>query len=310
MKRSWTDGRPVLTGRGAGRKVRALQAARLADMERRHGPGPRPTEAQGNDGFDGRSSRALPAGGANASEAEIDFVDETFKKLRRRKAKYLREDFCGTANAACEWVRRRRTNRAVAVDLDAEVLEWGRAHNVEPLGAAASRLELVNADVRDVDRGGMDVVLAMNFSYWVLHTRAGLRRYFENVRDALVEDGIFFLDAYGGYDAFREMEETTENDGFTYIWDQAWYDPITGRNRCHIHFQFPDGSRIQDAFVYEWRLWTLPEIREILEEAGFHDITAYWQGTDAETGEGDGEFTPAEHGEADAGWITYITALK
>ena len=243
-------------------------------------------------------------------EAEIDFVDETFKKLRRRKAKYLREDFCGTANAACEWVRRRRTNRAVAVDLDAEVLEWGRGHNVEPLGAAASRLDLVNADVRDVDRGGMDVVLAMNFSYWVLHTRAGLRRYFENVRDALVEDGIFFLDAYGGYDAFREMEETTENDGFTYIWDQAWYDPITGRNRCHIHFRFPDGSRIKDAFVYEWRLWTLPEIREILEEAGFHDITVYWQGTDAETGEGDGEFTPAEHGEADAGWITYITALK
>ena len=243
-------------------------------------------------------------------EAEIDFVDETFKKLRRRKAKYLREDFCGTANAACEWVRRRRTNRAVAVDLDAEVLEWGRAHNVEPLGAAASQIELVNADVRDVDRGGMDAVLAMNFSYWVLHTRSGLRRYFENVRDALVEDGVFFLDAYGGYDAFREMKETTENDGFTYIWDQAWYDPITGRNRCHIHFRFPDGSRIKDAFVYEWRLWTLPEIREILEEAGFHDITVYWQGTDAETGEGDGEFTPAEHGEADAGWITYITALK
>ena len=243
-------------------------------------------------------------------EAEIDFVDETFKKLRQRKAKYLREDFCGTANAACEWVRRRGTNRAVAVDLDAEVLEWGRAHNVEPLGAAASRIELVNADVRDVGRSGMDAVLAMNFSYWVLHTRAGLRRYFENARDALVEDGIFFLDAYGGYDAFREMKETTENDGFTYIWDQAWYDPITGRNRCHIHFRFPDGSRIKDAFVYEWRLWTLPEIREVLEEAGFHDVTVYWQGTDAETGEGDGEFAPAEHGEADAGWITYITALK
>ena len=243
-------------------------------------------------------------------EAEIDFVDETFKKLRRRKAKYLREDFCGTANAACEWVRRHRTNRAVAVDLDAEVLEWGRAHNVEPLGAAASRIELVNADVRDVDRSGMDAVLAMNFSYWVLHTRAGLRRYFENVRDALVEDGIFFLDAYGGYDAFREMKETTENDGFTYIWDQARYDPITGRNRCHIHFRFPDGSRIKDAFVYEWRLWTLPEIREVLEEAGFRDVTVHWQGTDAETGEGDGKFAPAEHGEADAGWITYITALK
>ena len=243
-------------------------------------------------------------------EAEIDFVDETFTKLRRRKAKHLREDFCGTANTACEWVRRRRTNRAVAVDLDAGVQEWGRRHNVEPLGRAASRIELVNADVLDVDRGGMDVVLAMNFSYWILDTRTRMRRYFEKVRGALVEDGVFFLDAYGGYGAFREMKERTENDGFTYIWDQAWYDPITGRQRCHIHFRFPDGSRIRDAFVYEWRLWTLPEIREILEEAGFHDVTVYWQGTDEETGEGNGEFTPAEHGEADPGWITYITALK
>ena len=243
-------------------------------------------------------------------EAEIDFVDETFTKLRRRKARFLREDFCGTANAACEWIRRRRTNRAVAVDVDAGVLEWGRRHNVEPLGRSAWRIELVNADVLDVDRGGMDVVLAMNFSYWVLHTRAGMRRYFERVRDALAGDGVFFLDAYGGYDAFREMKETTENDGFTYVWDQAWYDPITGRQRCRIHFRFPDGSRIGDAFVYEWRLWTLPEIREILEEAGFREVTVYWQETDEKTGEGNGVFTPAEHGEADAGWITYVSAMK
>ena len=243
-------------------------------------------------------------------EAEIDFVDETFAKLRRRRARHLREDFCGTANAACEWVRRRRTNRAVAVDIDAGVLEWGRRHNVEPLGRSAWRIELVHADVLEVDRTGMDAVLAMNFSYWVLHTRASLRGYFGKVRDALVDDGVFFLDAYGGYDAFREMKETTENDGFTYVWDQAWYDPITGRNRCRIHFRFPDGSRIRDAFVYEWRLWTLPEIREVLDEAGFRDVTVYWQGTDEKTGEGNGEFAPAEHGEADAGWITYITALK
>ncbi|MCY4468730.1 MAG: class I SAM-dependent methyltransferase [Thiotrichales bacterium] len=243
-------------------------------------------------------------------EAEIDFVDETFANLRRRKARRLREDFCGTAHAACEWIRRRRTNRAVAVDIDTDVLEWGRRHNVVPLGRSAWRIELVHADVLDVDRGGMDAVLAMNFSYWVLHTRAELRRYFERVRDALVEDGVFFLDAYGGYHAFREMQETTENDGFTYVWDQAWYDPITGRNRCRIHFRFPDGSGIRDAFVYEWRLWTLPEIREVLEEAGFRDVTVYWQGTDEKTGEGNGEFTPAEHGDADAGWITYVTALK
>ena len=243
-------------------------------------------------------------------EAEIDFVDEIFAKLRRRKARHLREDFCGTASAACEWVgaagRTGRwpstsTPRSWRGDAGTTSSRWGDRRG----GSSWS-----TPTCWRWDRPGMDAVLAMNFSYWVLHTRAALRGYFEKVRDALAADGVFFLDAYGGYDAFREMKETTENEGFTYVWDQAWYDPITGRSRCRIHFRFPDGSGIEDAFVYEWRLWTLPEIREVLEEAGFRDVTVYWQGTDRRTGEGNGVFTPAEHGEADAGWITYVTALK
>ena len=72
-------------------------------------------------------------------ESEIDFVDETFFRLRGRRARVLREDFCGTANTACEWVRRRADNRAIAVDADPEVLDWGRKHNVAALGAAAAR---------------------------------------------------------------------------------------------------------------------------------------------------------------------------
>ena len=58
-------------------------------------------------------------------ESEIDFVDETFEKIRGRKASLLREDFAGTANTSSEWVRRRPTNRAVAVDLCADTLAWG-----------------------------------------------------------------------------------------------------------------------------------------------------------------------------------------
>ena len=55
------------------------------------------------------------------TESEIDFVDETFKALHKRKAHRLREDFCGTAATSAEWVRRRRTNYAFGVDPD-EVL--------------------------------------------------------------------------------------------------------------------------------------------------------------------------------------------
>ena len=57
-------------------------------------------------------------------------VDQNFKTLRGRQAISLREDFCGTANTSCEWVRRRSKNIAVAIDLDQEVLDWGRTRNV------------------------------------------------------------------------------------------------------------------------------------------------------------------------------------
>jgi hypothetical protein len=79
---------------------------------------------------------------------------------------------------------------------------------------------------------------------------------------------------------------------------------------CHIHFHFPDGSKLQNAFTYEWRLWSLPEIREVLQEAGFQTSTVYWQGTDAATGEGDGIFSPTVVGDPDPGWIAYIVAER
>ncbi len=244
------------------------------------------------------------------AEAEIDFVDETFIALRGRKAKWLREDFCGTGNTACEWVRRRRTNHAIGVDLDADVQQWGRKHHDAALGTARNRVELLNANVMSVDCPPVDVVLAMNFSYWIFKERKLLRRYFRAVHRGLGLDGLFMLDAYGGAEAHQEMSEKTVQDNFTYIWDQQRYDPISGDLLCHIDFSFPDGSRINRAFTYDWRLWSLPEIREILLEAGFKRVTVYWEGTDEETGEGNGEYTAALCGEADPAFIVYIVAEK
>jgi hypothetical protein len=150
----------------------------------------------------------------------------------------------------------------------------------------------------------------MNFSYYLFPTRAEMLEYFRNVYDGLVADGIFFLDAYGGYDAPREIEEERECDGFTYVWEQSSFNPIDGMMNCHIHFRFPDGSRIDDAFIYRWRLWTLPELRELLYEAGFSEVTIYWEGTDRERNEGNGIYEPSEVGDADPGWICYIVAQR
>ncbi len=248
------------------------------------------------------------------AEAEIDFVDTAYKKLRGRHAQLLREDFCGTANVCCEWARRRKTNRAIGVDLDPEVLAWGRSHQLAALKpAVARRISLLQQNVLTVQTEAPDIISAMNFSYWLFKERKDLKRYFRRVHKQLADDGIFFMDAYGGYDSFREIEEEREiEDGdltFTYVWEQEKYDPISGGLICHIHFDFADGSRLEKAFSYDWRLWTLPEIRELLTETGFSRITIYWQGFDDE-GEPDGIFKPVSEGEADAGWICYISAEK
>jgi len=243
-------------------------------------------------------------------EPEIEFLQKTFRELKGRDAKSFREDFCGTASASCEWVRTGDDHYAIGVDIDGDVLEWGRKHRIGKLAEAKRpRVQLLKDDVMNVTTNPVDIVGAFNFSYWIFKTRDQLRDYFSRVREALVDDGVFFIDAFGGSEAYVTQKEKTKYDGFTYIWDQDEFEPVTSRILCHIHFKFPDGSKIKRAFTYDWRLWTLPELCELLGEAGFSKAAVYWEGT-GEDGEGNGEFSEHPTGEADPAWIAYIVAQR
>lgn len=255
-------------------------------------------------------------------EAEIDFVDQTYLDIRGRRAVRLREDFCGTGHTSCEWARRRETNLAFGLDIDGATLAWGRENEIARLDPGVrERVSLLQRDVLTPgDAVGMDCILAMNFSYWLFLDRPSMLRYFRTVRESLADGGVFFQDFYGGSESMEEREDEREcelPDGreFTYIWDQHRYEPVTGRMHCKIHFAFEDGSEMRDAFEYHWRLWTLPEIRELLAEAGFSKTTVYWEGDELDddgepTGEGNGEFTPTETGEADPAFICYIVSER
>jgi len=253
---------------------------------------------------------ALYQKAVQAPVVEMDFVDSTFRTLRRRLPRRLREDFCGTAFSACEFVRRRRSNSAVAVDIDPVPLEWGRTHNLPRLSRSArDRLTLVCADVR---RPGprarnMDAVLAMNFSYYIFKSRRELVAYFRSVRRSLRPSGLFFLDYLGGWECYKILRERTRIGRFTYVWDHARFNPISSEMTCFIHFTFADGSRLRRAFSYHWRVWTIREIREALQDAGFRRSTVYWEGDDGNGG-GNGDFRPAESGEPCASFVGYIVA--
>lgn len=244
------------------------------------------------------------------AEFEVSFFRRIYKKFRGKLPLRFREDFCGTALLACEWVRRIENGVAQGVDIDEPTLDWGRKRNVAKLDGLADRVALVNDDVIRVRGFSPDVVAAVNFSYFVFKTRARMLEYYRAVHASLADDGVFILDLYGGPEAQLCQEESTKYDGFTYIWDQAKFNPITGDALCHIHFKFADGSRMKKAFSYDWRLWTLPEIRDLLEEAGFVETVVYWEGTDKKSGEGNGVYKPSHKGDSAESWVAYIAAAK
>ncbi len=242
-------------------------------------------------------------------EAEIDFIDHVFASEYDRKPELLREDFCGTAFLSCEWVAHRAGNSALGVDLDGPTLDYGREHHLSKLGDRAERVTLVQDDVRAVQSPKADVLAATNFSWWGFHTRTALLEYMVNCRASLRDEGMLMLDIYGGPEAQVPQFEERECEGFTYVWDQDVFNPITHEYQCKIHFHFPDGSEMNNAFEYDWRLWMIPEVRDLLLEAGFHKVDVYWEGAD-EDGEPDGEFVVSEEGDTSPAWVAYIVAFR
>ena len=242
---------------------------------------------------------------------EVDIIGQIWSEQRGRSCQSIREDFCGTAAVAIRWVASDTSHTAVGIDLDDDVLAFANTKASEQLDEQQlKRINLRKGDVLSTASDTVDCLLAHNFSYFIFKQRAKVIEYFRTALGGLNDDGLFILDAYGGSDSFVEMEEERDMDGFTYVWDQHKYDPVTGDVVNYIHFRFPDGTKIDKAFTYEWRLWTIPEIREMLIEAGFSSVVVYWEGTDDETEEGNGEWEAVALGEACEGWIAYVVGVK
>lgn len=245
-----------------------------------------------------------------APETDAAYIARLYKRLHGKRASSLREDFCGTAALSCAWIKQHRDHRAIGVDLDAATLAWGRKHNLSALtDEQRRRIQLRRANVLRVTRPKVDIILAMNFSYFIFKTRDLLRSYFTAARKSLNRKGLFLLDAFGGSESQEELEESRRCDGFTYLWEHARFNPLTSEILCHIHFGFKDGSRMRKAFTYDWRVWSLAEIQEILRESGFGRLEIHWEGTDSETGEGNGVFRKTIRGEAIESWVALIVAV-
>lgn len=250
-----------------------------------------------------------------SADHEVDFFEQAYKDVYRKRPFSLREDFCGTFAVCCEWVKSHNKRTAIGVDLCAETIQWGRDHNLAKLtDGQQTRIRLLEQDVRKRNRPQVDVLAAQNFSFWIFKTRAEVIEYFKVARANLKREGIMVTDMMGGGDCFIEGQTDKRTikkgkRGFKYHWTQDRFDPVTHDARFSISFKFRDGSRLKDAFVYEWRFWSIPEVREMLAEAGFSESHVYWEQED-EDGNETNEWDRAVAVSSVPCWIAYIVAVK
>ena len=246
---------------------------------------------------------------------EIAFFDQAWADAFDGRATRLREDFCGTFAVSCEWVKSADDRAAVGVDLDPEPLDWGRQHNLAALSKPQqARLRLLQQDVRKKNRPAADIVAAQNFSFWLFKTRRELLEYFRVARRNLGDRGLLVMDMMGGGDCYIEghVDKRTirrGKRGYKYLWHQESFNPVTHDARFTISFKFKDGSRLDDVFTYDWRFWTIAEVRELLAEAGFDQSHAYWEVLD-ENEEETGDWERVQDAPSDPSWVCYLVAVK
>lgn len=260
--------------------------------------------------------------------AQAAVLAEIHRRVRGgHEARILREDFAGNGADAVAWVAGGRGRRALAVDADVPTVEHGRARAQRLLGRRAASIEWFADDVHAVrapHAARADICSVLNFSIGYLHTRAALLRYLGHARDALAESGVLVLNTFGGPDALRPHSDrhaivpgrekgVARLAPFDYVWETRSYDAATARIDCRIHFEWTDAAgtprRIDDAFVYQWRLWSLPELTEALLEAGFRRAQI-WRHTVRQTRQGPrGWLRPVRRLIDAPVWVAYVVGV-
>lgn len=250
-------------------------------------------------------------------EVVIGFIEDLAEMMERfrgrgRERVTLREDFCGTANLSNMWVRSCEGRKAVGVDCDAEVLAWAKEHHGLQFAVHGSRLtanrkrqtanfRLIRGDVMAVN-AKCDVLASLNFSHGIYKTRAEMLAYLRHARRCIRPGGMMVMDTFGGPGAMEKCLDERRFAQFTYQWEQASFNPRTNEIVCHIHFRFRDGSVKRKAFTYHWRLWSLPELREMLLDAGFEEVGIWFEGEEG--------FIDERDGMNDHAWVGYVVGFR
>ncbi len=242
---------------------------------------------------------------------DMELFANMYRQVFTREPLVLREDFCGTYVLSAAWLKRSDKHQALALDLDPEPLEYGRKVHYKMLTPIQKKnLTVMQQDVRTVTKKKADLAVANNFSFYIFKTRSGLKEYFQCARQSLkAGQGLFLVELAGGPGMIVKSKErrtirVDKQTKFTYFWDQKSFDPVNQHGMFAIHFGLNGKLLRRDEFVYDWRLWTIPEVRDLMVDAGFRKTVVFWE--KSSRGEGTGEYLLSERGDNDWSWIAYV----
>jgi SAM-dependent methyltransferase len=231
------------------------------------------------------------------------------RALHEGSPRSLCEDFCGPASIARAWALLDPKYSSAGVDRDPEPIEHATARAREQ-GITPAKFRAIRADVLKATQRA-DVIAAFNFAVCELHERPALIDYLRRVRQRLKHEGIFVCDTYGGLDSFVPGSSSrrirTPIGTVKYTWEQRYADPLDARVENAIHFKPPRERVMRDAFLYDWRLWTVMELCEAMDDAGFASTGVHLTYGEAIDGEGNPIPVAAAPGDADEDhYVAYV----
>ncbi|KAJ3057111.1 hypothetical protein HK097_000575 [Rhizophlyctis rosea] len=239
------------------------------------------------------------------AEAQSDFgKPDEFGQFR--KPLILREDFCGTAILCRAFCKSHVEREAYGVDLDPSVIYYAKSVTLSE-GPESERVKVTLGNVlstpTELGLPEVDITAGLNYGCFYFKKRRDLVKYLTNARMGLRKGGCLIVDVFGGARVTSRGGRLNRRDfgKFSYFFEQKPFEATTNTARVHLHFRFEDGSWLKNAFQYDFRAYTIVEIKEAMLDAGFRHTQTWVAGSaEQEDAEGSGEENGNEDEDEDA----------
>jgi SAM-dependent methyltransferase len=219
------------------------------------------------DSFFGEDYLAVAPRDPERTAREVDFVVE---HLPLEPHARILDLACGHGRHELELAR--RGFRVTGLDLSEPSLAQAR----DTAAAAGVELELVHGDMRELPWADeFDAVLNLFTAFGYFADKADDERVLAQVSHALRPRGSFLLDVVSLFvlaRGFKARHWDELEDGRTML-EHREYDQLTGRSNVTWTYVGPSGERSE--LRHSLRVYTLPELRELLDRAGL-DVAETW----------------------------------